>query len=136
MNRSMTILIWLMLLATSMLTGCEKMTDEELQARIKRLEMEARVKDLEKRSGPEISRGRKVVGDILENGAKTMGNAAFNKLANEMFNGDNNYSGESAKYAKRVLSKVDSMSNDDLKNATERYNNLRILEGRKRNKKD
>ena len=32
MNRSMTILIWLMLLATSMLTGCEKMTDEELSA--------------------------------------------------------------------------------------------------------
>lgn len=32
MNRSMTILIWLMLLATSLLTGCEKMTDEELSA--------------------------------------------------------------------------------------------------------
>lgn len=63
----------------------KKMTEEDLQARIRRLEMEAKVKDLEKRSAPEISKGRKIVGDILENGAKTMGNAAFQALAKELF---------------------------------------------------
>lgn len=111
----------------------KKMTDEELQERIKRLEMEARVKDLEKRNAPEISRGRKVVGDILENGAKTMGNAAFQALAKDVFEkkekeaDDNSYS---SMYAKTVLGDRHFLSNDELEKAVQRYNNLRILEGK------
>lgn len=62
------------------------MSDEELQERVKRMEMEKRYKDLLRDSKPSIGRGKKVVGDILENGAKTIGNRAFNKLADNMFN--------------------------------------------------
>ena len=63
----------------------EKMTDEELQSAIRRLDMERRYSDLVKSKKPAMSRGRRVVGDILESGAKTIANRAFNEAANKLF---------------------------------------------------
>jgi len=63
----------------------EKMTDEELQSAIRRLDMERRYSDLVKSKKPAVSRGRRVVGDILESGAKTIANRAFNEAANKIF---------------------------------------------------
>lgn len=63
----------------------EKMTDEELQSAIKRLEMEKRYTDLKKGSKPQVNRGKKIVGDILESGIKSLANRAFNKLGDSVF---------------------------------------------------
>lgn len=61
------------------------MSDDELQERIKRVEMEKRYKDVLRDSKPAVSKGRQVVGSILESGAKTIANKAFNKIADSIF---------------------------------------------------
>lgn len=43
-----------------------EMSDDELRARISRLEMEKRYKDLHKASQPQVSKGRKFVSSVLE----------------------------------------------------------------------
>ena len=60
------------------------MSDAELQKRIDRMSMEKRYKDLLNDTGPQ-RRGRKLIGDILSEGAKTIGRGAFAKLTSEMF---------------------------------------------------
>lgn len=61
------------------------MSDEELQDRIQRLEMEKRYKDLLRDSKPSMSRGKKIVGDILESGVKTLANRAVDEFADKLF---------------------------------------------------
>lgn len=61
------------------------MNDEELQERIKRVEMEKRYKDLLRDSKPAVSKGRQVAGSILESGARIITNKAFNKIADSIF---------------------------------------------------
>lgn len=61
------------------------MSEEELQERIKRVEMEKKYKDLLRDSKPAVSKGRQVVSSILESGARTITNKAFNKLADTIF---------------------------------------------------
>ena len=48
----------------------KKLSDDELRDKIKRLEMEKRYRDLKR---DEVSAGRKLVGEILNNSAKRLG---------------------------------------------------------------
>lgn len=75
-----------------------EMSDAELRERISRLEMEKRYKDLSQSSaGREtVGRGKKLVGDVLENSARNIGTQALtyamgvgiNALVKKMFKTD------------------------------------------------
>lgn len=117
------------------------MSDEELQERIKRIEMEKRYKDLLRDSKPSIGRGKKVVGDILENGVKTIGNRAFNKLADNMFNKEpepdmslpSNQLIET--YKEEWKGGKNKWTKDEVKEFADYVDELRRIEGSKQKKK-
>lgn len=60
------------------------MSDAELQARINRLEKEKQYNDLLLQRKPQISRGRRIAGQILEEGSKTLARGAFTVLSNKL----------------------------------------------------
>lgn len=59
------------------------MSDDELNNRLRRVNMEKTYQQA-LRDTHQTSGVRKLIGNILENGARTLANAAFNKLANNM----------------------------------------------------
>lgn len=59
------------------------LSNEELQSKIKRLQMEKQYRDLKK---DEVSAGRKLVGDILKTSGKTIGVQVVNYVAGKAIN--------------------------------------------------
>ena len=59
------------------------MSDDELNNRLRRVNMEKTYQQ-DLRDTHQTSGARKLIGNILENGARTLANAAFNKLASNM----------------------------------------------------
>lgn len=61
-----------------------RLSDDELKRAIDRVAQEKKFKDLQKETQA-VNKGRSIVGDILANGAKTIGDKAFKKLADRIF---------------------------------------------------
>lgn len=70
-------------------TNVKKLSDQELQSKIKRLQMEKQYRDLKK---DEVSAGKKLVGEILKTSGKTLGvqlaNYIGGKAINKLFGDD------------------------------------------------
>lgn len=62
----------------------KRLNDDELKRAIERIAQEKKFRDLQKDTRF-VSKGRSIVGDILANGARTIGNKAFQKLADKIF---------------------------------------------------
>jgi hypothetical protein len=93
-----------------------EMTDDELKQRLNRLDMEKRYSDYMKTLNPKKeSRVKKVVGEILSSGIKTISNAGIQKISNALL-GDKD---EASDYSFSNLSKV---GDKKLKNAIQRLN--------------
>ena len=93
-----------------------EMTDDELKRRLNRLDMEKRYSDYMKTLNPKKeSRVKKVVGEILSSGIKTISNAGIQKISNALL-GDKD---EASDYSFSNLSKV---GDKKLKNAIQRLN--------------
>ena len=93
-----------------------EMTDDELKQRLNRLDMEKRYSDYMKALNPKKeSKVKKVVGEILSNGIKTVSNAGIQKISNALL-GDKD---EASDYSFSNLSKV---GDKKLKNAILRLN--------------
>lgn len=93
-----------------------EMTDDELKQRLNRLDMEKRYSDYMKTLNPKKeSRVKKVVGEILSSGIKTISNAGIQKTSNALL-GDKD---EASDYSFSNLSKV---GDKKLKNAIQRLN--------------
>lgn len=93
-----------------------EMTDDELKQRLNRLDMEKRYSDYVKTLNPKKeSRVKKVVGEILSSGIKTISNAGIQKISNALL-GDKD---EASDYSFSNLSKV---GDKKLKNAIQRLN--------------
>lgn len=93
-----------------------EMTDDELKQRLNRLDMEKRYSDYMKALNPKKeSKVKKVVGEILSNGIKTVSNAGIQKISNALL-GDKD---EASDYSFSNLSKV---GDKKLKNAIQRLN--------------
>lgn len=61
------------------------LSEEELAERTARLDRENRYRDALAKNKQPITRGKKVIGDILETGAKTLGAKAFGALGEKIF---------------------------------------------------
>lgn len=59
------------------------MSEQELNERMRRVNMERSYQQA-LRDTKQISNARRIVGNILENGGRTIANAAFNKIANQL----------------------------------------------------
>ena len=108
------------------------MSDEELNKRIDRLEREKRYKDLIQQNKPEIGRGRKIVGQILEEGSKTLARGAFNAFTNKLFAEKPNKSSPSYQFVQRFKERWESGARpdiDELKETSEYISVLRAIEG-------
>lgn len=93
-----------------------EMTDDELKQRLNRLDMEKRYSDYMKALNPKKeSKVKKVVGESLSNGIKTVSNAGIQKISNVLL-GDKD---EASDYSFSNLSKV---GDKKLKNAILRLN--------------
>lgn len=93
-----------------------EMTDDELKQRLNRLDMEKRHSDYMKTLNPKKeSRVKKVVGEILSSGIKTISNAGIQKISNALL-GDKD---EASDYSFSNLSKV---GDKKLKDAIQRLN--------------
>lgn len=93
-----------------------EMTDDELKQRLNRLDMEKRYSDYMKTLNPKKeSRVKKVVGEILSSGIKTISNAGIQKISNALL-GDKD---EASDYSFSNLSKV---GDKKLKDAIQRLN--------------
>lgn len=93
-----------------------EMTDDELKQRLNRLDMEKRYSDYMKTLNPKKeSRVKKVVGEFLSSGIKTISNAGIQKISNALL-GDKD---EASDYSFSNLSKV---GDKKLKNAIQRLN--------------
>ena len=93
-----------------------EMTDDELKQRLNRLDMEKRYSDYMKTLNPKKeSRVKKVIGEILSSGIKTISNAGIQKISNALL-GDKD---EASDYSFSNLSKV---GDKKLKNAIQRLN--------------
>lgn len=64
-------------------TRVKDLSDQELQSKINRLQMEKRYRDLKK---DEVSAGRKLLGDILMTSGKTVGVQVVNYVAGKAIN--------------------------------------------------
>ena len=69
--------------STKKKTNIKKLSNEDLQRRVKRLELEKRYRDLKK---DEISEGRKLVGGILKTSGKTLGVAVATYVGGRLIN--------------------------------------------------
>ena len=110
------------------------MSDEELKKKIERAEMEKRYTDLLKQNKSQISNGRKVVGDILSEGAKTIARGAFNKLSEtiqkEMFKPEETASQQLSKeFLDEWNSRKRNYSRDELEEFSKYMTALRNIEG-------
>ena len=70
-------------------TSIKKLSDQELQNKVRRLQLEKQYRDLKK---DEVSAGKKLVGEILKTSGKTLGvqvaNYVGGKAINKAFNDD------------------------------------------------
>lgn len=64
-------------------TGVKNWSDQELQSKIRRLQMEKQYRDLKR---DEVSAGRKLLGDILRTSGKTVGVQVANYVAGKAIN--------------------------------------------------
>lgn len=113
------------------------MSDEELQERIKRVEMEKRYKDVLRDSKPAFGKGRQIVESILESGARTIANKAFNEMANRIF--DKKEKPDMSLPSNQLVDAFkrewrgdrDSWSTDKIEDYAKRVDALRKIEGQK-----
>lgn len=98
------------------------MSDDELRAYVNRLDMEKKVKDLRKNARV-MNHGRKFVGDALEQGGKTLANAAFQRVASKISRTkDNTFTDW-----KEVLNHPEEYSDAEVAAAKVRSENLKKL---------
>lgn len=112
------------------------MSDEELDNKISRATKEKQYKDLLAANKKTVSRGKRVAGEILESGAKTIGKGLFDKAYNNIVNGPDKNS-PSYKFVKEFTENfdIDSKPNyDDIKSAADYADALRRLEGKGKKK--
>lgn len=108
------------------------MSDEELDKRIARATKEKQYKDLLVANKKTVSRGKRVAGEILESGAKTIVKGLFDKAYNNIVNGPDKNS-PSFKFVQEFTENFDIESKpnyDDIKNAADYADALRRLEGK------
>lgn len=93
-----------------------EMTDDELKQRLNRLDMEKRCSDYMKNLNPKKeSRVKKVVGEILSNGIKTVSNAGIQKISNALL-------GNKDKASDYSFSNLSKVGDKKLKDAIQRLN--------------
>lgn len=91
----------------------KKMSDEEIQSAIKRLEMEKRYRDLIRDSKPAVSRGKKIVGDIFESTAKTIANRTVQEGLDKLFEKP-----EKETMSSKMMKDFEKALKDDYKNGS------------------
>lgn len=79
------------------------LTEDELNEVVERLSLEKKVQDLRKDTRKQNA-GKKVVGEILISGAKTLGDAAFQKVANNIKKESKSQLEKEEDYYKRLAS--------------------------------
>lgn len=103
------------------------MSDAELKERMNRINLEKQYSDAI-RSTRKNSAFRRILGDILENGAKTIARGAFEKMSRSMFEGPDK-NDPSYKIAKYVKENWTTMSKEDVTEAAETVKLFREIEG-------
>lgn len=107
------------------------MSDEELDKKIARATKEKQYKDLLSANKKTVSRGKRIAGEILESGAKTIGRGLFDRAYNNIVNGPDKNS-PSYKFVQEFTENFDIDSKptyDDITNAANYADTLRRLEG-------
>ena len=64
-------------------TSIKNLSDQELQAKVRRLQLEKQYRDLKR---DEVSAGRKIVGEILKTSGKTLGVQVVNHVGGKAIN--------------------------------------------------
>lgn len=64
-------------------TSIKKLSDAELQSKVRRLQLEKQYRDLKK---DEVSTGKKILGEILKTSGKTLGIQVANYVGGKMIN--------------------------------------------------
>jgi hypothetical protein len=100
-----------------------EMSDAELKNRLNRLEMERKYNQYMAELHPKKqSRAKKLIGDILENGARTIASKTFEKIAKSVFE-------KEKKDPKTILdpAKLDSYSDKEIEAANKRMTQINML---------